>query len=558
MKLLKTSAAIALVLSSGMAFANADLIFTNGDIVTVTGENDRAEAIAIKDGKIIAVGSQKEVLKEKGKNTEIRDLDGKTMIPGFIDAHGHITQYLPFVNAPFLYPAPMGDTDSISAMQKALKPYFTSGDLPDDRIHIAWGYDDAEMTDGRHPTRWELDEATGDISMCALHISGHLASCNSAALERLNFTAETENPAGGVIRRAENGEPNGVLEESAIYALFPHLGLTAEEGFRDFAKVQDMFISYGITTAQEGAMTYDSMPLAITLAEAGALKIDIHAYAKWTHYDEMAAQLPVGTNLNRLQLTGVKMVGDGSPQGKTAYLSGPYFEVPHNHALHYHGYAIMPQGEMDAAVLKAFKDGAHILSHANGDAAADILLNAVEKALEEVGDIDHRTTMIHAQTARLDQVERMKKLNMIPSFFTAHTYFWGDWHRDSVLGPWRASNISPTGWANENDLMFTIHMDAPVLFPDMLTAMWASVNRSTRSGDVLGEWHKITPYQALEATTINAAYQHFEEDIKGSLEVGKLADLVILDANPLDVDSMRINEIAVLETIKDGETIYKL
>lgn len=165
--------------------------------------------------------------------------------------------------------------------------------------------------------------------------------------------------------------------------------------------------------------------------------------------------------------------------------------------------------------------------------------------------------VIHAQTTRLDQIKRMKENRMIPSFFPAHTYFWGDWHRDSVLGPWRASNISPMGWANSNELMFTIHMDAPVLFPDMMTNMWTAVNRVTRTGKTLGEHHKISPYQALEAITINSAYQNFEENEKGTIELGKRADLVLLDKDPLDIDPMSIKDVQVLETLKDGVSIYK-
>ncbi|MGL6259234.1 amidohydrolase [Vibrio sp. WXL103] len=552
----RTTLTLAILLASGHALAEADLILTNADIITVTGETDRAQAVAIKDGLITAVGSNKAVLEQKGANTVVRDFAGKTVTPGFIDTHGHFMQYLPVITNPFLYPAPMGKVNNIADYQAALKAHFSDPNLPNDRIHAAWGYDNAELAEARHPTRWELDEVTGDYSVCTVHISGHIAVCNSAALERMDYTSESKNPDGGVVHRAENGELTGVLEESAIYPIFPHLIMSPGEAEAKIEKIQDMYVKYGITTTQEGAMTGNLIPAIAQMAEAGLFKIDLHLYAKWTDYDLARETFPMREYNNGVMLAGIKMVGDGSPQGKTAYLSTPYFEPPHSHSLHYHGYPVMPQADMNEFVLKAYEDGAHVLSHANGDAAGDILINAVQNAVEQYPELDHRTVMIHAQTARLDQIEKMKSLGMIPSFFAAHTYFWGDYHRDSVLGPWRASHISPMGWANEHDLMFTIHMDAPVLFPDMTTLMWTAVNRVTRSGQTLGEWHKISPYQALEAITIHGAYQNFEEAEKGSIEVGKRADLTVLDANPLDIDPMKIKDISVLETIKDGVSIY--
>ncbi|SKA67045.1 Predicted amidohydrolase YtcJ [Enterovibrio nigricans DSM 22720] len=391
-----------------------------------------------------------------------------------------------------------------------------------------------------------------------MHVSGHLASCNTQGLAFIGYDANTPNPDGGVIRRDASGDMTGVLEESAIYAILGALPTeTKEDAIRKFLKVQDMFASYGVTTTQEGLATLPAINAMKTMADNDLMKIDLLAYAKWVDLDEAVKIMPMKSTTNGFTLAGVKLVGDGSPQGKTAYLSSPYYEPPHSHAYDYHGYPVLTQEEMNHWVDKAYAMNAQVLSHSNGDASADILLNAVERADEIHGKEDRRTVVIHAQTTRLDQVKRMKENVMIPSFFPAHTYFWGDWHKESVLGPWRASNISPMGWANSNDLMFTIHMDAPVLFPDMMTNMWTAVNRVTRSGETLGEHHKISPYQALEAITINSAYQNFEEASKGTIEVGKRADLVVLDANPLDVDPMTIKDIAVLETIKDGETVFK-
>lgn len=548
---------LAYLVASPMVIAAPDLILTNGDVVTVTGENARAQAVAIKDGNIVAVGSNQDVLKQKGKNTYVRDLQGKTLAPGFIDSHGHFAQYLPLIESEFLYPSPMGSTNSIVDIRTQMTRYFAQPNLDKDILHVAFGYDDAELNEKRHPTKEEFDKFTGDYRFCAVHISGHLATCNSKGLEFIGYTSQTPNPEGGVIRRDKNGEMTGVLEESAVYAILGNLPeMTQEDAIRRFGKVQDMYASYGITTTQEGLATMPALRAMKTMAENDLMKIDLLAYAKWVDLEEAIELMPMKSTINGLTLAGVKMVGDGSPQGKTAYLSTPYYEPPHSHAYDYHGYPVLSQEEMNHWVEMAYREGAQILSHSNGDASADILLNAVERADDMFGTEDRRTVVIHAQTTRLDQVKRMKQNGMIPSFFPAHTYFWGDFHKSSVLGPWRASNISPMGWANSNDLLFTIHMDAPVLFPDMMTNMWSAVNRVTRSGETLGEHHKITPYQALEALTINAAYQNFEESTKGTIEVGKRADFVILDSNPLEIAPEDINKIQVLETIKDGEPIY--
>lgn len=193
------------------------------------------------------------------------------------------------------------------------------------------------------------------------------------------------------------------------------------------------------------------------------------------------------------------------------------------------------------------------MAHANGDAAADMLIKAVTDA-----DIasDHRTVMIHAQTVREDQLDKMKELGIIPSYFSTHTFYWGDWHRDSVFGEERAMRISPTKSSLDRKMPFTVHNDAPVVPPDMIRLLWSTTNRKTRSGKVLGDEQKISTYEALKAITINAAYQHFEDDIKGTLEVGKQADIVVLSEDPLDMDAKDILNIDVVATFSQGAEIF--
>ncbi|MBT6894991.1 MAG: amidohydrolase family protein, partial [Rhodobacterales bacterium] len=251
---------------------------------------------------------------------------------------------------------------------------------------------------------------------------------------------------------------------------------------------------------------------------------------------------------------GIKLILDGSPQGKTAYLTEPYYKPPHSESESYKGYPLIPQKEVSKWVSEYADLNIPIIAHANGDAAADMLITAVRNADLKT---DHRTIMIHAQTVREDQLDQMKELKIIPSYFSTHTFYWGDWHRDSVFGEDRAMRISPTRSTLDRKMPFTVHNDAPVVPPDMIRLLWSTTNRMTRSGKVLGEEQKISTYSALEAMTINAAYQHFEDEIKGTIEVGKLADLVVLSEDPLSMPADELLELKVMATYSHGKEIFK-
>ena len=204
----------------------------------------------------------------------------------------------------------------------------------------------------------------------------------------------------------------------------------------------------------------------------------------------------------------------------------------------------------------AYDNQWQVLVHTNGDAASDQLIRIVGKIGGERELGDHRTVMIHGQFTRKDQIPELKRLGIFPALYPMHTFYWGDWHRDSVAGPERAQNISPTGWMIDENMRFTIHSDAPVTFPNSMRILDSAVNRVTRTNQVLGERHKLSPLDALKALTLWAAYQHFEESIKGSIEVGKQADLVILDRNPLTIDPSKIKDIKVLGTINDDRFVF--
>ena len=332
---------------------------------------------------------------------------------------------------------------------------------------------------------------------------------------------------------------------------------TPEQTRQAIINQQAVYASYGITTAQEGATDQNTIKQLESMAAEGQLSIDIVAFPAIKKPEDFTADIkPSKTYNNGFRVGGIKMTLDGSPQGKTAWLSMPYHVAPHGMDDEYKGYAIFEDENVKTIVKQAFERGIQVIAHANGDAAIDQILDSAKTANTVLGNADRRTVIIHAQTARDDQIDMMKAENVMPSYFVAHTFFWGDWHRDSVFGEARAKRISPLNTTLSKEVPFTIHNDTPVVPPNMMRLAWTAVNRETRSGKILGESERVSPMQAFKALTINGAYQYFEEDTKGSLEAGKLADLVILSENPTVIAPGAIKDIRVLETIKAGNTVF--
>ena len=455
-------------------------------------------------------------------------------------------------------PPPVGMVRDFADLKTALLKYVQRRSLkPGDWI-LGSGYDESMLAEKRHPTRADLDKISTDYPILLVHVSGHLGTCNSLALERFGITAETPNPPGGIIQRVMGtNEPNGVLEEHAFMLALPKLPeLSSEEGLLLLAKAQELYASMGHTTVQDGATTVAGMNLLTAAAEKGLLKMDVVAYPLWTEVERYKDRISTGYH-GRLKVGGVKLVLDGSPTGKTAWLTKPYLIPPLGQMNDYRGYPAMSAAEAREWVTKFFGNGWQVLAHTNGDAASDQFIDAIEAAQTELGKPGRRPVMVHAQMAREDQLDRMKKLGITPSFFPAHTYYWGDWYRDSVLGPPRADRISPIKSALSRGMRFTIHNDAPIVPPDILRLLWSTVTRTTRSGAVLGPNQRVNALEALKGVTINAAYQNFEEAEKGSIEVGKRANFVILSANPFKIDPTGLADLQVVETLVDGKSIYR-
>ncbi|HAY08245.1 MAG TPA: amidohydrolase family protein [Hyphomonas sp.] len=532
-------------------------VFVNADVVTVDEAQPSAEAVAIREGRILAVGSAADVLQLAGPGAEVRDLGGRTLVPGFIDAHGHLAIMAQVAAMADLQPPPAGEVSSISELQAKLGEWRAAH--PGALAVTGFGYDDSLLAEARHPDRHDLDAVAADVPVILLHTSAHFIACNSACLALAGINAETADPFGGVIRREADGvTPNGVLEETAMYLVLKHLP-APDQSMRiaGLAAAQTVYARAGITTVQDGATTPQQVEDMRKAASEGAFYLDIVAYQHFADGTSIGEDFTSSRAYDgHFRVGGIKLVLDGSPQGKTAWLTKPYVVPPQGQETGSSGYGTYSDENVEALLEEAHARGIQVIAHVNGDRAIDQLLEFEGAILATYQDQDVRTVAIHAQTAREDQLDRMVELGVVPSFFAAHPFFWGDWHRDQVLGPERAAKISPLASAKAKGLAYTMHTDSPVVPADFMRLIWVAVNRETRSGQVLGAAEKADPHDALRAVTLNAARQYFEEADKGSITPGKRADLVVLSANPLKVDPSTIKDIRVLETIKDGRTVF--
>jgi predicted amidohydrolase YtcJ len=546
-----------------IAADSPDTIYHGGDIVTIDDRNPIAEAVAIRDGRIVAVGKKEDVLKLKGEDTRLVDLEGKCLLPGFVDGHGHCMYVGVQAASANLLAPPDHTVKDIADLQAELRKWAEGETARTFKLILGFGYDDAQLKEQRHPNRHELDEVSKDVPVLIIHQSSHLCAMNTKALELAGITADTENPPGGVIRREEDGKtPDGVLEETAFMVaavkLLPKMG-DAELDSLGLAG-QRLYAANGFTFAQEGRSNAVLDKTWMRLAEAKKMIIDVASYPDMTFSDA-----PFGLDTpwhsksmkNGYRIAGVKFSFDGSPQGKTAFLSQPYFIPPHGQPSSFAGYPTVPAEEVNRKIALCYETGWQFQAHCNGDAACDMMIHGVKDARAKHGPgKDRRDVMIHCQTVREDQLDAMKEYGLFPSMFGMHCFYWGDWHRDSVLGAARAERISPARSALRRGMIFSQHHDAPVALPSAIRILSSVVTRRTRSGDILGAEQCIPVDEALKSITLWAAYQHYEESNRGSIESGKLADFVVLDQNPHKVPVLGLADLKVLETIKEGKTIY--
>ena len=559
---------IFIALLSGLAVVVAILIrptavpvhelYINGTVLTMDESDSIAEAISVREGRIEAVGSSEAMLELAADNTQIIDLRGRTLMPGFVDAHGHFPGSGQTVFSADLNSPPIGEVTDMASLIERLSDFAARRS---DGWIVGHGYDDTLLAEKRHPTRDDLDQISSDRPVAVVHVSGHLAAVNSVALQTLGITESTPDPEGGVIVRdltsADGRRPNGVLEETAARAVWEHtLDLGVMDALRMTTQAADEYLRVGVTTASAGGM-----PVAVAklLGSLSALNQFPQRVALFPLFEEIGEQLFSGELAlddfagARVAAPRVKIIADGSIQGYTGYLSEPYY-VPFKGDATYRGYPSVSREALFRQVAGLYERRIQVAIHCNGDASIDDGLDAIAAAEQAHPWPDARPLIIHAQMTRRDQIARMAELGVTPSFFSAHTYYWGDRHAAIFMGPERAANMSPARWALEQGVRFSSHLDTPVTPMLPLQGVWSQVERESTGGVVIGPAQRIERMPALRAVTIDAAWQVFMDEEIGSIESGKRADLVVLSDNPLTAADMR--DIKVDRTIIDGATVY--
>ena len=538
----------------------AEVAIVNGHVITMNPAQPRAQAVAVKNGRIIGIGSDEIIDQYCGPETEIIDLGGRPLLPGFVESHNHVS-----ANARIVL-----QVDCTSASNKSIADILErvrerALTQPEGAWIEGYGFDNTLLSEQRFPTRWDLDEAAPNHPVHLWHISGHFSSVNSLALELAGIDRDTPDPDGGEIVRADDGEPNGVLAEPPaglmVLRLIPPK--TPAEVAEGLAIVSDQYVRAGVTSTHDanlGVWGGLSELQAFRLARAnGTFAPRVYAFI-WTVLEDFIDNgtelrdlgVCTGSGDEWLKLGAVKIFADGSIPGLTASLTEPYYCDQENR-----GYLIFQPEQLNELVLRYHEAGFQLAIHGNGDYCIEVILDAFEAALAKAPRENHRHRIEHCTMASEAQLDRMARLGIVTTFYTAQIHGWGDRHREMFLGPERAARVFPARSALEKGIKFGLHGDCPVTPISPINCLYTAAARETSSGHILGAEQRISVHDGLRALTIDGAYLAFEENIKGSIEIGKLADFVALSRDPYELDPVHLRELEVEMTIIDGKVVFK-
>ena len=515
-------------------------LYFGGPIVTLE-EPRYAQALVERGGRIAYVGDREEAERLAGPGARRVDLEGRTLLPAFVDPHSHL-----LACAYARLQVPLGECAGWGEITDRLSRHVQERGVQPGEWVKGTGYDQNALAEGAAPDRFCLDRACPNNPVVIQHASGHAGVFNTLALERLGAL---DGDCG--LERDGQGELTGRGEENPFLDLLGRIPMDGlEDVLRAFQGAQEEYASHGITTAQEGLLQPVMAPVYQEILRRGLLYLDVNAYVPPADYDRLRGQFAqeVSASPGTFRVAGMKIFLDGSPQGGTAWVREPY-------AGGGCGTSTMTDGQVLSAFRQALDRDAQLLAHCNGDRAAEQYLTLLAQAEREAGKKLCRPVMIHAQLLGLDQLERVKALGVIPSFFVAHVYHWGEIHVKN-FGLDRAGRISPAGSALSWGIPFTFHQDSPVIPPDMLETIWCACVRRTKAGRVLGAEERIPVEAALRAVTQNAALQYGLEKELGTLRPGKRADFVLLSGDPLRTPPEELKKLQVERTVQRGRTIW--
>lgn len=548
-------------------------LYYNGTVLTLDKNGAIEESIYIKDGKIVEVGKSNNLLKKfDNKSIQKIDLQGKTISPGFIDIHSHFMNALRISDWANVSAPPVGKAKSIDNILEILKNHKLKQNIKDGEWIIGYGYDENYLD--KNLTKFDLDKEFPNNPILILHVSNHGGVLNSLGLNSFNINKDTPTPKGGVISRVPGtNEPEGLLMETAFLEVFAKLPQPSnQELLEKFDIAQQTYAKEGYTTIQEGATHANELKLLKKASNNNKLYIDIVSLPLITEVPTLVSEYLVNPNDKKinmenineqfggynknLKIGGIKLIVDGSPQGKTASFKEELKTPGPNGEKHWKGESLLDQESLNKVYKKLVDNNIKVWTHANGDNGIDMVIEAVKSTGGKKGD-GRRDIVIHSQIMHPYQLDEYVNLGLSPSFFTNHVYFWGDVHIKN-LGEKLASGISPMNSANKKGLITTNHTDFSITPLNPFMTMWTATNRTTKEGKLLGESERVSNLDALKAITVNAAWQLGEEDSKGTLEPGKMGDFVILSENPLEVSKEKLLDLQVIETIKNGKTVYKI
>lgn len=533
-------------------------LWRGGTIITMDGETpNMADAVLERDGKIAFVGPEADARAAAGKDAQVRDLKGATLLPGFVDAHSHFAIGLQTAGGLDLADPATGDTASVAKLLAAVKRY--GAKVPKGGWVVVWRYDDAGLAERRHVTRAELDSILPDRKVVLLHISLHGLVANSAALKAAKLSDGMKPPIGGVMPSDAKGRLTGLLFEKAMLPMSLVLPQPSNEArLAALDGVQMRYAREGFTWAQDGATNPVDLAFLTSPAAQQILKIDLALLPfAMTGIEAMLdnpAMAP-GAHFGRVKLQGIKFTLDGSPQARTAFFTRDYALGSPDGQHPWHGQPVTTDAAFQTLTRKVHERGWQIFVHANGDAAIDMAIRGFDALGIKAAD-DRRPIVIHSQFMRPDQIPAYARIGVGPSYFSNHTYYFADTHRRNFPNE-VVDFISPFTASRAAGLIPSNHSDYPVTPLDTRAQLWSAMARTSRTGVVSGESQREDAWHALQALTTGPAWQVFEENQRGRIKSGLLADFVVLDRNPLTTPVDDIRAIRVLETVKEGKTIWR-
>lgn len=531
----------------------ADTVFLNGQVVTVDAENRVMEAAAVKGNQILAVGSTEEIRRHIQPGTTIIDLQGKSLLPGFIDAHLHITIY---GTNKLGVDCKARRIQSVSELLDALKQQ--ASQTPEGEWVRACGFDENLMLEGRYPTVSELDEVSTSHPIFVMRTCAHHSVVNSYALAIAQYDRDTPDPQGGRIDRDASGALTGFLVETAHMKMFDLASFSETEYKRGLRMASNDFVAAGITSVHDaggyGPENFRAMQKAV---QEGDVKVRIYAMICALNQSEefvrkmVDAGLVTGTGDNRFRIGPAKVFTDGASIAPTMAMREPFTSRPEDYGILYY-----EQDELNTILGEAHAKGFQITAHAQGDRAIDMLLTCFEVALAAHPRENHRHRIEHAGVSAPDLLKRMARLGVVPIPNPAFIYDHGDSYVKNIGE--RVGHMFPARDQFDQHIIAAGASDSPVTDFNPLIGIHAAVNRRSKTNQVVGDNQRVSVMEAIRMFTWNGAYASFEEGIKGSIEPGKLADLVVLDGSILDTPVERIKERKVEMTMIDGKIVYQI